>query len=508
MNKLTFTSLTVVSAASLITAVCAIVATTLTAILFASVDERIESALSQTTTANPDTPTDPDSPPTEPPAEPAPDDPLAGISQLGQDMYERFESVVAYLYTPTGYGSGVLVEHNNKMYVVSAWHVTFPQQTITRVIFSNGETHDNIPIIVTDSYRDITIVGPIETDIEPAELGHNHELALGTETFLIGYPGATYESPRLSITEGVITDFLEWKTPGLTFIETDAPISGGQSGGIGVSGTGVIMGISNYSGIDPDTALITDINDLLPSITGLLNGEDINGGGDRSLLDQPSAPSVQFLGARLESRYDNVAFVIPNVKEGEIVHLKVTTPDDNLGQMNLEVFNIIGDNLYSSFYDEPGTANEFDVKVEADWSAPLFVTVDAFGFVKPIVFNFESSHPAHLVEDDLDDGRELKNGLFANLDYYSDIDWFKVDMEAGETLTVCADSFIPDINIEYVGVAVQGYDEESGGGFYDLNPRVTFTAEFSGEFLAAFFGYNDTTTGGYTVMTGEHCDDL
>ena len=72
---------------------------------------------------------------------------------------------------------------------------------------------------------------------------------------LIGYPAEFGEFPQPTITWGILSRYREWEQIGITYFQTDAAIAGGQSGGVLLSESGEVIGISGLrfseSGLRP-----------------------------------------------------------------------------------------------------------------------------------------------------------------------------------------------------------------------------------------------------------------
>lgn len=88
----------------------------------------------------------------------------------------------------------------------------------------------------------------------------------------------------------------------MTYFQTDATIAGGQSGGVLVSKTGEVIGISGFSFTEGDFGLVASAADVLPRLQKLIDDEDIAGLGERW---------VPLEGGRQE--YD-FTYVIPGIR--------------------------------------------------------------------------------------------------------------------------------------------------------------------------------------------------
>ena len=89
-------------------------------------------------------------------------------------------------------------------------------------------------------------MGPVSVSAELLTLANGEAMSPGSSVFLVGYPAATDLFPQVSITEGTVSRFREWDLAGLTLLQTDAAIAGGQSGGALVNTEGEVVGISTW----------------------------------------------------------------------------------------------------------------------------------------------------------------------------------------------------------------------------------------------------------------------
>ncbi|MCH7997608.1 MAG: trypsin-like peptidase domain-containing protein, partial [Chloroflexi bacterium] len=98
---------------------------------------------------------------------------------------------MAFIETPTVTGSGVLIEGG---YVITNAHVVWPFEEV-RVVFPDGSEHLNVPLLNWDLLGDIAVLGPLETNIEPIPLIDGEDMVIGSDLFLIGYPGEAEQFP-------------------------------------------------------------------------------------------------------------------------------------------------------------------------------------------------------------------------------------------------------------------------------------------------------------------------
>ncbi|MBL8921366.1 MAG: trypsin-like peptidase domain-containing protein [Myxococcaceae bacterium] len=182
------------------------------------------------------------------------------------EVYARLSPSIAHLSTGLSGGSGVLLE---KGLVLTNAHVVWPHDKV-RVTFPPHLEFLDVPVRAIDVDSDLALVGPLPQPLNrtPLALVSPDSLSIGSEVFLIGYPGEVEKFPQPAITRGVLSRVREARFQNLTFLQSDATIVGGQSGGALVSSTGDVIGISGLIGIERFALALsaTDVLARLPAI--------------------------------------------------------------------------------------------------------------------------------------------------------------------------------------------------------------------------------------------------
>ena len=200
------------------------------------------------------------------------------------EIFAQVSPSVAFIETSVGTGSGLLIDGG---YVVTNAHVVWPFDE-ARVVFPDGSEFLDAPVANWDLLGDLAILGPLDTSIGPLDLVGGEDLAIGSDVFLVGYPGEAEEFPQPTISGGLISRLREWEAIGMTYLQTDAALAGGQSGGVLVSEDGDVIGISGLFFADA-FALVASASDVLPRVQRLISGEDVSGLGDRRVPDSGGA---------------------------------------------------------------------------------------------------------------------------------------------------------------------------------------------------------------------------
>ena len=142
----------------------------------------------------------------------------------------------------TGLGSGFIISEDG--YVVTNYHVISGADQIT-VIFNNGVDEVPAELVGTDPKTDIAVlkIDPEVIEIQPVNWGNSEISRVGDIVLAIGNPlglGGT-------VTSGIISSINRdiGGGPYVDFIQTDAPINRGNSGGPLFNLDGKVIGINS-----------------------------------------------------------------------------------------------------------------------------------------------------------------------------------------------------------------------------------------------------------------------
>ena len=407
------------------------------------------------------------------------------------EIFAQISQSLAFVQTPKGNGSGVLVAGgvgSYDKYVVTNAHVVWPFREV-RVAFPSFIEYADVPVLSMDLMADLAILGPLSTPIKPLELTDGEDLAIGSDLLLIGYPAEGEEFPQPTITQGILSRFRKWDAIGMTYFQTDAAIASGQSGGVLVSGKGEVIGISGLRFSEAGFGLVASAADLLPRIENLIAGDDIAGLGNRRL--PMSGGKVEHQGT-LRNIWDVRAYLLFE-PAGTSVDLRVS------GQLDLGLF------LLDSAGNELIRADENLTGVESGSAqtlspAPHFVvvaqssesdgeyTVTAYYELAPI--------------DDPDDGKSLSIGhsIRANMDYPRDF-----ELNQGDIIQITVDSanINPVVRVHPSAPTDVAIDNDSGGGFLGTDAAITYRAPSDANYFVVVNDALLTGLGGYflTVKT-------
>ncbi len=179
-------------------------------------------------------------------------------------------------------GSGVIV--NSRGYILTNHHVVHGARNIT-VTLSLGQITKTYPAQLIDEAPDVDfaivkILANGNEQFTPAPIGNSSEMSVGDEVLAIGSPFGLQQT----VTSGIVSNMRRTLTVGnqkfTNFIQTDAPINPGSSGGPLVNVNGEVIGINTaiysptqgFSGIgfaspiDPAKAAFPEFIETTPSV--------------------------------------------------------------------------------------------------------------------------------------------------------------------------------------------------------------------------------------------------
>ena len=404
-------------------------------------------------------------------------------------VYASIAPAVVFVETDSGAGSGLLLDSSA---ILTAAHVLYPHRS-ARVVFPDGTELLDVPLIGWDLMTDVAVLGPVRSDVTPPPLDDAPELAIGADLFAIGYPGEEEPYPQPTISRGVLSRYRHWPDQGITYLQTDALVDGGQSGGVLASSDGAIVGMTLFGDFG-HFGLAISARDVLPRVRSLLAGEDPAGLGDRGWNEPQEAGPIRIV---LDTYWSEQAFVIDAQPGAE-----VTVTARSAHDVALEIVDLWGEAIAEA--DETGQGIE-SITATLDGIAPFFLIVQQLmeGAARVIV---DADVQLKRIADP-DDGTLLQVPArsVAALDYPYDVDYFQVSLRADESVRIRVDSTAvdPHVSIDYRFADDVVEDDDSGGGVFGDSAERVYRADRSRTYRIVIDGAHGDEMGGYT-LTIEH----
>lgn len=248
-----------------------------------------------------------------------------------------------------GLGSGIIVRRTgNKVYVLSNNHVVAGAKEIT--IKLHDEREFSGTIVGADTRRDLAVVS-FETrdqNIRVATLGNSDALKVGDLAVAIGSPFGLFSS----VTTGIISAIGRNGGPDgniSDFIQTDAAINRGNSGGALANIRGEVVGVNTWiastTGGSVGLGFSIPINNARRAIDDIISGGSVRYGWLGVLLSNTDRQSLVDLGVgeRRGARIGNVFSDGPAGKYGLLPGDFVVAIDGRQVQSIDQLVRIVGD---------------------------------------------------------------------------------------------------------------------------------------------------------------------
>jgi predicted nuclease with TOPRIM domain len=167
----------------------------------------------------------------------------------------------------TGAGSGIII--SNTGWVLTNAHVLEDANSI-KITLMNGDIYDGVYTAYWHSYLDVALVkiDSSRTDFPVAVLGSSASTEVGETVVAIGFPDPFYLYGQATFTRGIVSAFRVDSFDGFEYIQTDAALNLGNSGGPLVNLEGEVIGINTWinvgEGIDEGLNFAIPIDTVYP----------------------------------------------------------------------------------------------------------------------------------------------------------------------------------------------------------------------------------------------------
>ena len=412
------------------------------------------------------------------------------------EVFAAVSPSVVFIEVPDGSGSGVLLSSG---YVVTNAHIVGHFPTV-RLFTSLGEVAE-VPVYARDWLSDLALIGPMPFDelggeIPAVDFGSSATVEIGDNVYLIGYPGEVESRPEPAMTSGTLSRRRLAPCLGLTFLQTDAMIAGGQSGGVLVDATGQLIGLSGLGGFtESNFALVLTAKDVSAVLAGLDEGS--------GSLSTPEGSGALRQSARV-SNADSAGYLVTVTEEQPLLSVTANSPDGADVWLNIDTWDglipwwhwsqdevdYIWDDLYALdeetsdlFYMDAfgdGAMESLEVSL---WPGIYVVSTGHFSHAtKEIVVT--ASNPLRLLEDVEPPGGVLALGkaVIGALNHIGDADSYRIDLQKGDTVRIQMVSISDSVMSLYRNGFLVASNDDAGIGLYGDGSEIIFEAGATGRY--------------------------
>ena len=407
---------------------------------------------------------------------------------------------LAFVSTPLGTGSGILIDGR---YVITNAHVVDPFGAVD-LVFGETEHHRDVEVVSVDLSADLALVGPVDTKRTPLPIADYDRLQRGDDVYLVGYPGEVDEEPQATISRGILSRTRKARGYNLTFLQTDAAIGGGQSGGALVDDQGQVVGVSGFSFAE-DFALALSGRDTRRAIRHMQGDETPSyqpfpeGGSKSGEFDLADTEAYQVLTLRTGRRSEQVELTLPAEARPAVYATDLNGEEIFFqNQEAIDAATEAGEDVDDEEVDAPAAPGLFEFEVPPDTFAVILVSTRV-----P-----EGAHMAYSANvelgryDDTDENSPLVvgdrvTGVIDSLEGAGDT--YLIDLAEGEAIEIFAGSATGDVGYAVREPGQTGEDatyvDDSGEGLFGTDARDVYEAETSGVHRITVYSADGSGTG-------------
>ena len=408
------------------------------------------------------------------------------------EVFSAVSPSVVFINMPSGTGSGVLLSSG---YVVTSAHVVGHYPTVQ--LFTSAGALAEVPVYAKDWLTDLALIGPLPFDdldgeIPALDVGSSATVAIGDDVYLIGYPGEFERQPSPTMTSGILSRRRLTPCLDMTFLQTDAMLAPGQSGGVLVDVSGQVIGISGLGGFtESNFALVLAAEDVSAAIEELDEGS--------GSLASTERPGVLKQSAGVAS-YDSVGYLVTITEDqpllsvtarsatGEDVWLNIHTSDGFEPIWHWPQGEV--DYIYDSDEKETGwfhadafddsTGESLEVSLEPD----MYVVSTGTYSGRRTTIVVEASRPLSLLEDVEPSYGSLAMGesVTGLLSHSEDLDSYRIDLQKGDTVRIQMVSIADPVMSLYLDDVLVASSDDAGIGLYGDGAEIVFEANVAGQY--------------------------
>jgi len=229
-------------------------------------------------------------------------------------------------------GTGVVIQRNNRFYVITNYHV-IENSDLKDIKIENAGRRFVPTRLLHDRESDLSVIAISGSDLIPAKLGDSSYVDIGDFVIVMGSPFGLSQSVSFGIVSALNRHDLELGPQGVRyqdFIQTDAAINPGNSGGPLINLRGEVVGIntaiaSNGGGSD-GIGFAIPINMASRIVNDLIDYGEVRRG---------------FLGVSLDARFTYERAKSLGLESARGALISSITPDSPAAKAGLKIGDVI-----------------------------------------------------------------------------------------------------------------------------------------------------------------------
>lgn len=199
------------------------------------------------------------------------------VAEINEKVSPAVVGITGESTAGTGTGTGIVISEDG--YIMTNAHVVngFSNLTVTM----SDETEHSATLVGLDTQTDIAVIKIDASGLTVAELGDSDALQVGDAVVAIGNPlGLDYAG---TVTDGIVSALnreVEIQGATMNYIQTDAAINSGNSGGPLVNSAGQVIGINSAkieSSVAEGMGFAIPINEAIPVVNELIENGYVSG---------------------------------------------------------------------------------------------------------------------------------------------------------------------------------------------------------------------------------------
>ncbi len=418
-------------------------------------------------------------------------------AELSSEMvFRAIENSVVFVLAPDDQssGSGVVIEGG---WILTNAHVVDRHESV-RIGRSDGEDLGLVPVYAVDWVFDLALVGPItDSALVPITRGESALLSLGSRILLAGFPDEDSVDPTPTLTEGIVSRRRFMAIGNYPFLQVDATIAPGQSGGALVNSRGEFVGISGLEFGEGEFGLAFASDAMWPRV------EEMIASGGSGL---PSGPAVFELSGQV-GPLRNFGFTVEVGASGSLDILVSSAADVWVDVQTLGGVTVTQSQESPDPFRERGSETQLYIDELIEGGENVIATIEP-GTYQVLIGSFNDTIDDVVITSmnglrpfpDVEESQTLPIGevVEGDFDWVRDTDLWQLPLTAGQDVVITADGIADTVLVVRLDDVVVASSDDEGLGLFGTGSRVEFTADQTGTYSVEIGTY-DQTRWGYLV---------